>query len=80
MRTLGLIVLGLSLAATPGWAQTATELKKELFPKVKKAQSEGKDLGEAQKEYDEGDKAMKAGETDEAVEHFKKALELMPKN
>ena len=79
MRTPGLILLGLTLAA-PAWAQSATELKKDLFPKIKKAQAEGKDLGEAKTEYDEGDKALKAGETDEAVEHFKKAKELMPKD
>lgn len=79
MRTPGLILLGLALVA-PAWAQTATELKKDLFPKIKKAQADGKDLGEAKTEYDEGDKALKAGETDEAVEHFKKAKELMPKD
>ena len=80
MRTCGLILLGLTLAAGPAWAQTATELKKDLLPKIKKAQAENKDLGEAKTEYDEGDKALKAGETDEAVEHFKKAKELMPKD
>ena len=79
MRTPGPILLCLTLAA-PAWAQSATELKKDLFPKIKKAQAEGKDLGEAKTEYDEGDKALKAGETDEAVEHFKKAKELMPKD
>lgn len=79
MRIRGPFLLGLMLAATPCLAQNATELKKELLPKIKKAQAAGKDLGEAQTEYDEGDKAMKAGDTDEAVEHFKKALELMPK-
>ena len=79
MRTPGLILLCLTLAV-PAWAQSATELKKDLFPKIKKAQAEGKDLGEAKTEYDEGDKALKAGETDEAVEHFKKAKELMPKD
>ena len=80
MRTPGPILLGLALVAAPAWAQTATELKKDLFPKIKKAQADGKDLGEAKTEYDEGDKALKAGETDEAVEHFKKAKELMPKD
>ncbi len=65
--------------ATPVWAQTAMELKKELLPKIKKAQADGKDLGEAAKEYAEGDKMLKDGMTDEAVEHFKKAKELMPK-
>ena len=80
MRTPGLILLGLALATAPAWAQTATELKKDLLPKIKRAQAENKDLGEAKTEYDEGDKALKAGETDEAVEHFKKAKELMPKD
>ena len=80
MRTLGSIGLATALASTPCWAQSPTELKKDLFPKVKKAQAEGKDLGEAKTEYDEGDKALKAGEMDEAVEHFKKAKELMPKD
>ena len=65
--------------ATPVWAQTAMELKKELLPKIKKAQADGKDLGEAAKEYAEGDKMLKDGMTDEAVEHFKKAKDLMPK-
>ena len=77
MIVAGLLVLGL---AAPDWAQTATELKKELFPKVKKAQAEGKDLGEAGTEYAEGDKALKEGLMDEAIEHFKKAKELMPKD
>jgi len=66
--------------APPAWAQaTATEIKKELFHKYKKAQAEGKDLGEAGKEYDEGDKALKDGLQEEAVAHFKKAKELWPK-
>ena len=70
--------LALALAA-PGRAQTATELKKELFPKIKKAQAEGKDLGEAAEEYKQGDKALSEGMQDEAVEHFKKAKAAMPK-
>lgn len=77
------IVPSLLLALTIGgaaWAQTATELKKELLPRIKKAQAEGKDLGEAATEYQEGDKALKDGMNDEAVEHFKKAKELMPKD
>ena len=78
MRTLPLIVLTLLLAA-PAWSQTATELKKELFPKVKKAQAEGKDLGEAGDEYKQGDKALSEGMQEEAVEHFKKAKAAMPK-
>ena len=77
MRTLPLIVLTLLLAA-PAWSQTATELKKELFPKIKKAQAEGKDLGEAKTEYDAGDKALRDGMQEEALEHFKKAKSLMP--
>lgn len=71
------LVLGLGLAAT-GHAQTATELKKELLPKIKKAQSEGKDLGPALEFYNEGDKALKDGMQDEALENFKKAKEAMP--
>ena len=71
------LVLGLAVASG---AQTATEIKKELFPKYKKAKAEGKDLGEAGTEYDAGDKALKDGLQDEAVEHFKKAKELWPKD
>ena len=72
-----LVALALSVA-TAGWAQTATEIKKELFPKIKKAQAEGKDLGEAKTEYDAGDKALRDGMQEEALEHFKKAKSLMP--
>jgi len=74
------LTLALALAA-PGWAadQTATEIKKDLFPKYKKAQAEGKDLGEAGKEYEAGDKSLKDGLQDEALEHFKKAKDLWPK-
>jgi len=72
-----IVALALALAA-PGWAQTATELKKELLPKIKKAQANGKDLGEAKKEYDEGDKALRDGLQEEGLEHFKKAKSLMP--
>jgi hypothetical protein len=82
MRTTPILTaLLLSVAvAAPVLGQSATELKKELFPKIKKAQAEGKDLGEAGKEYADGDKALKDGMQDEAVEHFKKAKELMPKD
>ena len=81
MRTLARLALVAAVSvALPAWAQTATELKKELFPKIKKAQVEGKDLGEAGKEYADGDKALKDGMQDEAVQHFKKAKELMPKD
>ena len=64
--------------AVPAWAQTATEIKKELFPKYKKAQADGKDLGNAGKEYEEGDKALKDGLQEEALEHFKKAKAAWP--
>ena len=74
------LTLALTLAGS-AWSaeQTATEIKKDLFPKYKKAQAEGKDLGEAGKEYEAGDKSLKAGLTDEALEHFKKAKDLWPK-
>ena len=72
------LTLALAIAG-PAWAQTAIEIKKELIAKYKKAQAEGKDLGEAGKEYDEGDKALKDGLQEEAVAHFKKAKELWPK-
>ena len=71
------VTLALALAA-PVWAQTATEIKKELFPKYKKAQADGKDLGNAGKEYEEGDKALKDGLQEEALEHFKKAKAAWP--
>ena len=81
MRTPIRLVVTIALAlAVPAWAQTATELKKELLPKIKKAQAEGKDLGEAGQEYKEGDKALMDGMQEEALEHFKKAKELMPKD
>ncbi len=74
-----LVVLATTiLLALPAWAQTATELKKELFPKIKKAQAAGKDLGEAGEEYKAGDKALSDGMQEEAVEHFKKAKAAMP--
>jgi hypothetical protein len=72
------LVLALAVAG-PVWSQTAIEIKKELFAKYKKAQAEGKDLGEAGKEYEAGDKSLKDGMQDEAVAHFKKAKELWPK-
>ena len=71
------VTLALALAA-PAWAQTATEIKKELFPKYRKAQAEGKDLGNAGKEYEEADKALKDGLQEEALEHFKKAKAAWP--
>ncbi len=80
MRTsIPLAVAAAVALAVPVWAQSATELKKELLPKIKKAQAEGKDLGEAASEYKEGDKALSDGMQDEAIEHFKKAKELMLK-
>jgi hypothetical protein len=80
-RLLHVITLSLFIAfVAPAWAQTAVELKKELLPKLKKAQADGKDMGEAGKEYAEGDKALKDGLQEEAVAHFKKAKDLWPKN
>jgi outer membrane protein assembly factor BamD (BamD/ComL family) len=81
MRTaIRLVVCAALLAFVhPVGAQTATELKKELLPKIKKAQADGKDLGEAAEEYKQGDKALSDGMQDEAIEHFKKAKESMPK-
>jgi hypothetical protein len=70
-----LVVLALAVPAT---AQTAIELKKELFPKVKKAQAEGKDLGEAGKLYAEGDEALKQGLQEEALEFFQQAKDAWP--
>jgi hypothetical protein len=71
------LVLALALAGS-GWAETAIELKKELLPKVRKAEAEGRDLGQAGEEFKAGDEALKQGMQDEALEHFKKAKELMP--
>jgi outer membrane protein assembly factor BamD (BamD/ComL family) len=68
------------LAVSPVFAQTAIELKKELLPKIKKAQADGKDLGQAQELYNEGDKLLKDGMNEEAVEAFKKAKTAMPKD
>jgi hypothetical protein len=77
---IGLSALVVALAVpTLGWTQTATELKKELLPRIKKAQAAGTDLGEAAEEYKAGDKALMDGLQDEALEHFKKAKALMPK-
>jgi outer membrane protein assembly factor BamD (BamD/ComL family) len=78
-RTIALTLLAGVLVAAPALAQTAIELKKELLPQIKKAQAEGKDLGEAQQFYNEGDKALKDGMQDEAAEAFKKAKAAMPK-
>ena len=71
------LVLGI---VGPVWAQqTATEIKKELYAKYKKAQADGKDLGVAGQEFEAGDKALKEGMQDEALEHFKKAKDTWPK-
>jgi hypothetical protein len=78
-RTLALALVTGLVAATPVFAQTAIELKKELLPKMKKAQAEGKDLGQAQEFYNEGDKLLKDGMQEEATEAFKKARDAMPK-
>ena len=78
-RTIALTLLAGILVAAPALAQTAIELKKELLPQIKKAQAEGKDLGEAQQFYNEGDKALKDGMQDEAAAAFKKAKAAMPK-
>jgi hypothetical protein len=71
------LMLALAVAG-PAWSQTATEIKKDLFPKYKKAQADGKDLGEAGKEYEAGDKALKDGMPEEALDHFKKAKSMWP--
>ena len=78
-RTIALTLLAGILVAAPALAQTAIELKKELLPQMKKAQADGKDLGEAQQFYNEGDKALKDGLQDEAAAAFKKAKAAMPK-
>ena len=61
LRSALFVVFAGLLAASPVFAQTAIELKKELLPKIKKAQAEGKDLGQAQEFYNEGDKLMGDG-------------------
>lgn len=53
-------------------------LKKELAPEFKRAEAEGKDLGEAGKAYKAGDEALKKGLQEEAVEHFTRAKEIWP--
>jgi outer membrane protein assembly factor BamD (BamD/ComL family) len=77
-RTVALALLAGLLVAAPASAQTAIELKKELLPKIKKAQAEGKDLGQAQTLYDEADKLLRDGMQEEAAETFKKAKDAMP--
>lgn len=68
----------LLVGAGPALGQSATELKKDLFPKVKKARAEGKDLGVAGAEYKAGDEALKQGNVEDAVEHFQKAKAAWP--
>src|SRR5262249_32406458 len=78
-RAVTLAMLAGTLIAASVQAQTAIELKKELLPKMKKAEAEGKDLGQAKQFYDEGDKLLKDGMQDEAAASFKKARDAMPK-
>lgn len=74
-----LVGLALMLAAPVGAAdESAAMLQKELLPKFKKAQTEGKDLGVAGEEYKAGQEAMRSGLQDEAIEHFKKAKAAWP--
>jgi outer membrane protein assembly factor BamD (BamD/ComL family) len=73
------LVLATALAVgSPGWAQTAIELKKELFPKYKKAKAEGKDLGEAGELYEKGDNELRKGMQEEAIESFKQSKDAWP--
>ena len=58
--------------------ETPGSIQKELMPKYKKAQAEGKDLGVAGEEFKAGQEAMRNGLTDEALEHFKKAKAAWP--
>jgi hypothetical protein len=78
MRRFALALTLLATVAGPALAQTAIELKKELLPRIKKAQAEGKDLGQAGEFYKQGDEALKNGLQEEAQEAFKKAKEAMP--
>jgi hypothetical protein len=78
MRLLPIALLLAATLATSAFAQTAVELKKDLLPKMKKAQAEGKSLGEAEQFYKQGDEALKNGLQDEAVDAFKKAKAAMP--
>lgn len=71
------LALVLAVAGTAA-AQTAIELKKELFPKWKKAQTDGTDLGEAGKLYEEGDEALKQGLQEEALDFFEQAKDAWP--
>jgi hypothetical protein len=72
------LLLTLGTVASGAEPTTAIELKKELLPKLKKAQAEGKDLGTAGEEYKAGDEALKQGLQEEAFDHFKKAKAAWP--
>ncbi|MCW5889954.1 MAG: hypothetical protein KIT14_05315 [bacterium] len=78
MRRFTLALTLLAALAGAAAAQTAIELKKELLPRIKKAQAEGKDLGPAAEYFKQGDEALKNGLQEEAEEAFKKAKEAMP--
>ena len=74
-----LVGLALLLAAPVGAAdESAAMIQKELLPKFKKAQTEGKDLGAAGEEFKAGQEAMRNGLQEEAIEHFKKAKAAWP--
>ena len=72
------LVLAVAFAAPVLAQETAIEIKKQLLPKIKKAEAAGKDLGDAKREYDEADKLLREGMQEEALEHFKKAKAAMP--
>lgn len=78
MRRFTLALTLIAALAGAAAAQTAIELKKELLPRIKKAQAEGKDLGQAGEFFKQGDEALKNGLQEEAQEAFKKAKEAMP--
>jgi len=74
-----LVGLALLLAAPVGAAdESVASIQKELLPKYKKAQAEGKDLGVAGEEYKAGQEAMRNGLQEEALDHFKKARAAWP--
>jgi hypothetical protein len=72
------LLVAVSSTVIAAEASTAIEIKKELMPKMKKAQAEGKDLGVAGDEYKAGDEALKGGLQEEALDHFKKAKAAWP--
>jgi len=67
-----------SICGDEAIAELTHSIQKELFPKYKQAQAEGKDLGVAGEEFKAGQEAMRNGLTDEALEHFKKAKAAWP--